>query len=361
MAGPSYLQRSTWATDETHVGDVTAFLVLLLITRHADDSGVAYPLAKTLATKIGRTERTVRTSLDLLENQGYIQRKRIRKDGRLRGYLYRVMIPGCVPVTADRLPPIASDTDIPHHWRRVIPADYKPTAVVDVDDTTNEIIEPAPDEQPDLNLLDDDATDESGVAIELRDATDVEVATSRPELQVVARNAVLDPSPLEPRESLGNLVDASTSGEDDRQQLFDQLTVIAQLPLPDADDQPAFNSMTQQILSYYLFWRAQQGINRPPTKFVGETRNAAKTLLKRGFAPVDVLHAVLSWHDRNAASYAAGRPVANPGAIITAAERIQIDGLAHGINGEGLTARQAAYNAESEILARLQARLQDTA
>lgn len=360
MAGPSFLQRVVWATDETDVGDMRSFLILLLLARHADDSGLAYPLVETLATKIGREQRTVRNCLDDLERSGYIQRQRIRKGGRLRGYLYRVMIPGSLPVTPTHLPPIASDTEIPARWRRAIPGDYKPIPVGDMHDTTDEVIEPAP-QHPHLNLVDDDVADEPGVAIELWDATDAEEASSRPDLHVPAHNAVLDPSPLEPRESLGNVIDASASAEAERQQLFDRLTEVAQLPSPDADDQPALNSVTQQILGYYLFWRAQQGLNRPPGKFVGETRNAAKILLKRGFAPADVLHAVLSWHDRNAASYVAGRPIAAAGAIITAAERIQIDGRAHGINGEGLTAKQASYNAENDALARLQARLQQTA
>lgn len=355
MNDASFLERMTWAVDRAEIDDAMQLLVLQHLTRHANDAGLAWPLINSIATRIRKDRKTVQRKLAELERLGLIERQRVRKhNGNFGGWIFRVLVPGVSgATTAEQLPRWADLLDIPDAWKQPVDESGRPAAVVDAPKPAGRArprkVEPAGET---MSLLADDCPPDDYVD----EVIDVEVVDD--EVEAVVEPAVelpveLSPDDRQPEHHLGNLL---AGGRQAPLPLTGAL-VADLVALGDADpgdDTRAINAVAGQVLGYYLGWRSHQQLNRPPEKWVGELRIAAKALLTRGFAPLGVLHAVLSWHDLNAQAYAAGRRVTPPGGVVNAAERNQIEGLRHGIDGEGLTRDQAVYNAELDALEQVQ-------
>lgn len=112
---PTALDRLGWAM-RAPLDDATTWRVLVMLTNHADATGLAFPKVTTIAEEIRRKDRQTRIALDALVEDGYIERVRLRSGGRLRGYLYRVLVPGSPPVRPDLLPVFAAGVALPDSW-----------------------------------------------------------------------------------------------------------------------------------------------------------------------------------------------------------------------------------------------------
>lgn len=122
---PTALDRIGWAM-RAPLDDATVWRVLLTLTNHADATGLAYPRVTTIAAEVRRGERQTRAALDRLATDGYIDRVRLRSGGRLRGYLYRVLVPGSPAVDPGLLPRFAGDVDLPDTWSRPVTSGGRP-------------------------------------------------------------------------------------------------------------------------------------------------------------------------------------------------------------------------------------------
>lgn len=121
MRPPTAIGQLDWAI-RAPIEDAGVWRVLVTLANHADESGLAYPRTTTLADECYRSDRRARSALEWLEYGGYIARIRLRSGGRLRGYLYRVLVPGSPGIDPDILPVFASSTDLPRSWREPVPA-----------------------------------------------------------------------------------------------------------------------------------------------------------------------------------------------------------------------------------------------
>jgi|GEM_PF-2118764 len=91
----------TWAV-EAPIERPTAKLALVCLADHADEDGLCFPSQKSLAAKVGVSERALRDALSWLEVNGYIVRSaRHRKDGSRTSNAYQ-------------LPPEAYRKNFPH-------------------------------------------------------------------------------------------------------------------------------------------------------------------------------------------------------------------------------------------------------
>lgn len=109
------LGRLEWAM-QAEIDDATTWRVLVILTNHADETGLAWPRVTSLAEDVRRGDRHVGRALAWLEDHGYISRLRLRSGGRLRGYLYRVLVPGSAAVSPDLIPAFAAGTELPPDW-----------------------------------------------------------------------------------------------------------------------------------------------------------------------------------------------------------------------------------------------------
>lgn len=117
---PTALDRLGWAM-RAPIDDATTWRVLMRLTDHADASGLAFPRITTLAGEVRRGEQAARLALNTLERDGYVARVRLRSGGRLRGYLFRVLVPGSAPVDPDLLPAFTAGVDLPPDWTQPVP------------------------------------------------------------------------------------------------------------------------------------------------------------------------------------------------------------------------------------------------
>jgi hypothetical protein len=123
LQGPTALDRYGWAINAP-IEDATVWRVLVTLTDYADESGLAWPRVDSLSQRIHRGDRTIRNALDTLEADGYLERVRLRSGGRLRGYLYRLLVPGARAVDPDILPSFATRDgfpDLPGSWAHPVP------------------------------------------------------------------------------------------------------------------------------------------------------------------------------------------------------------------------------------------------
>jgi hypothetical protein len=122
LGTPTALDRIGWAI-RAPIDDATVWRTLVILANHADDAGLAYPKAETIAGQIRRADRQTRAALETLEADGFLQRLRVRSGGRLRGYLYRLTIPGAVAIDPETLPAFAAEIarDLPAAWLAPIP------------------------------------------------------------------------------------------------------------------------------------------------------------------------------------------------------------------------------------------------
>ena len=123
MTAPTALDRYLWAI-RAPIDDATVWRVLVVLVDHADGAGLAWPTVGTVAERCRRGERTVRNAMDALEDDGFLQRVRLRSGGHLRGYLYRLLVPGSSPVDPDNLPSFATrdgPPDLPAAWLDRVP------------------------------------------------------------------------------------------------------------------------------------------------------------------------------------------------------------------------------------------------
>lgn len=357
----SFVGRVNWAFENGPQGATMALLLLVAFAKHAGDDGLCFPRMDRLAERTGHSERHIRDNVKLLVHGGYVQRERVVHRGKRLGYLYRVLIPGALPVT--ETPKAAHGVAIPAEWQQPVPLDYQPAgrhtlrddhdcfADLDSNDEGDEVVEV---EQPQLTVVDDTA-DAEVVEAEVVEASPASEAGEGPaealntvvEIEIVRndRTATLPESPSEPLRAPQNSAvrqgyappRADLTGSRELREALQDVVDAASAPP---------KSAAGSILAYYLLWRGAQGLPRPPEAYVPQIRRAAKTLLDRGMTTVDALHAVLEWHDSNAEAYARGWSIARPGKIIERGERMMIAGVRHGIDGAGLTAKQQAYNAE---------------
>ena len=118
MTGATALDRYGWAI-RAPIDDPTVWRTLVVLVDHSDDAGLAWPKVSTIAERTRRSYSTAQNSLDRLEQDGFIQRVRLRSGGKLRGYLFRVMVPGASAVDPDLLPAFATRNgtpDLPDEW-----------------------------------------------------------------------------------------------------------------------------------------------------------------------------------------------------------------------------------------------------
>lgn len=90
--------------------------VLFYLADRANPSGVCWPKVETIAKHVGLTESQVGRCLAGLEDDGLIARVRLRSGGRLRGWLFRVLVPGSLPVDREDLPRWMGDLELPGVW-----------------------------------------------------------------------------------------------------------------------------------------------------------------------------------------------------------------------------------------------------
>lgn len=121
-ATPTALDRLGWAM-RAPIDDPTIWRTLVTLANHADETGLAYPRVTNLAEEVRRGDRCVGRALDWLDDHGYIARVRLRRNGQLRGYLYRVLAPGSPGMSLDLLPAFAAGVDLPAAWTRAVPVD----------------------------------------------------------------------------------------------------------------------------------------------------------------------------------------------------------------------------------------------
>ena len=116
--GTRPMQRHAWAAAQTDVPPAPRW-VLFALTDRASASGLAYPLRSTIARDVGMQPDTVGRHLAVLaeERHHLIERVRLRRGGQLRGWLYRVLVPGSSPVDPGELPRIVPDGfELPAAW-----------------------------------------------------------------------------------------------------------------------------------------------------------------------------------------------------------------------------------------------------
>lgn len=131
MSGATALDRYGWAI-RAGIDDATVWRTLVVLVDHSDDAGLAWPKVSTVAERIRRSYSTAQNSLDRLEADGYIERVRLRSGGKLRGYLFRVLVPGAGPVDPDLLPSFATRSgipELPEAWHRPVPSTGNPLPV----------------------------------------------------------------------------------------------------------------------------------------------------------------------------------------------------------------------------------------
>ena len=74
-----------WAWERDDVKGITKFVLVYLARRaYYDDGAAAWPSVKTIAFNCGCCERTVIRSLQELERKGYITRRSVEQDARLK-------------------------------------------------------------------------------------------------------------------------------------------------------------------------------------------------------------------------------------------------------------------------------------
>ncbi len=74
-----------WAWERDDVKGITKFVLVYLARRaYYDDGAAAWPSVETIAFNCGCCERTVIRSLQELERKGYIARRSVEQDARLK-------------------------------------------------------------------------------------------------------------------------------------------------------------------------------------------------------------------------------------------------------------------------------------
>ena len=123
--GTGMLDRHGWAARQTDVLPAERW-VLFALAAHAAPSGLCWPKVTTLADEVGQHPDTVGRHLSALGAAGLVERVRVRRGGQLRGWLFRVLVPGSCPVDPGDVPRWAGDVEVPDAWR--LPVDvHHPT------------------------------------------------------------------------------------------------------------------------------------------------------------------------------------------------------------------------------------------
>jgi hypothetical protein len=118
--GPGALKRHAWAAAQPVPAG--ARWVLFHLADHASPSGLAYPKVTTLAAETRVTDGQAGRHLATVYAAGLIERVRLRRGGHYRGWLFRVLVPGSLPVTTDELPRFVPPTfKLPTSWQQPVP------------------------------------------------------------------------------------------------------------------------------------------------------------------------------------------------------------------------------------------------
>lgn len=106
------LDRYAWAV-RAPIDDPTVWRTLVVLTDHSNDAGLAWPRIDTVGERIRRSYKTAQNSINTLVEDRYVDRYRLRSGSQLRGYLFRVLVPGAAAVDLDTLPAFATRQGVP--------------------------------------------------------------------------------------------------------------------------------------------------------------------------------------------------------------------------------------------------------
>lgn len=405
MDGPGTNARMRWVSNlqlESH----TQHRLLGELALSCHPTGLVWRRIDRLAIHSQMGESTVRRHLDALEDMGLIERVRVRSQGRLRNYVYRVMVPGAGAIRFTDLPPFARQPSLlPDAWKQPLPTDASvPTVAYDdggwdepddgdlPDETpvtavpddepagqndepagqdgldvevTVEIIDPPTaddDDVPAGEVFDAEIVDDSPVAPPTPLFPDPAPAPQGAVPAVQTQPAVPAPAPTPAADPQMPQIDLSDrdvwalfTDEGTYEPSADQIELLDQIIASGPCGSPAqCKAAAGDVLGYYLRWRQERGVPRPSANsWIAQIRRMITAKLSEGYDPLTCLWAVIAWHDNNAQRHYSGRSVSPPGAITYQLERLAVNGVRHGIDGAGLTRDQANYRDELDSLDQL--------
>lgn len=96
-------EAQTWAYRQT-VGAPAAKAVLLLLASYADEAYECFPKHEHIASVLEMSERTVQRAMDKLDDDGWIERRRARRNGKLGVTRYRLCVERRAADSASALP-----------------------------------------------------------------------------------------------------------------------------------------------------------------------------------------------------------------------------------------------------------------
>ena len=165
----------------------------------------------------------------------------------------------------------------------------------------------------------------------------------------------VDERPLAPVLSMNPPARSRRADPDKPQTSKEAYDLLSDLPIA-PDDDGALKAASGLVLSYYLLWRAENGLGRMKNNsWHGEVRNMAKHLMATEALPPQVVaQIVMEWHDKSMEFVAQGGTPARPGFIKTIAQSWadRGNGMAqHGIDGKGTSRRQHDTNTRQAPIA----------